>query len=245
MPDSRHFLVEFLRLARQFWCSEHKRTIRGAALLLAALTMLQMVMAVLLNRWSAGLFNALEQHSMTDLLTQVGKLAILFVCGIVLTGSHLFVKRNLMIYWRDWMTEHVFTRWMKDGAHYLISHLPGEHDNPDGRIAEDCRIATESAVGMAHSLFYSILMLVGFTQVLWSLSGVVTSTSDLSGSRLRPSGLDRDRVRGDRLLARLAGEPAPDRRHQPAAVGGGEFPRQSAGGAGEQPGHRPDPGRGL
>jgi len=136
--------------------------------------MLQMVMAVLLNRWSAGLFNALEQHSMTDLLTQVGKLAILFVCGIVLTGSHLFVKRNLMIYWRDWMTEHVFTRWMKDGAHYLISHLPGEHDNPDGRIAEDCRIATESAVGMAHSLFYSILMLVGFTQVLWSLSGVVT-----------------------------------------------------------------------
>jgi putative ATP-binding cassette transporter len=174
MPDSRHFLVQFLRLARLFWCSEQKRTIRGAALLLAALTMLQMVMAVLLNRWSAGLFNALEQHSMADLMTQVGKLAILFVCGIVLTGSHLFVKRNLMIYWRDWMTEYVFTRWMKDGAHYLISHLPGEHDNPDGRIAEDCRIATESAVGMAHSLFLSILMLAGFTKVLWSLSGVVT-----------------------------------------------------------------------
>ena len=62
MPDSRHFLVEILRLATQFWCSERKRTIRGAVLLLAALTMLQMVMAVLLNKWSAGLFDALEQH---------------------------------------------------------------------------------------------------------------------------------------------------------------------------------------
>jgi putative ATP-binding cassette transporter len=174
MPESRHFLVEFLRLAKQFWCSEQKRTIRGAALLLALLTMLQMVMAVLLNRWSAGLFDALEQHSMADLMTQIGKLTILFVCGMALTGSHLFVKRNLMISWRDWMTEYVFSRWMKNGAHYLISRLPGEHDNPDGRIAEDCRVATESAVTMAHSLFLSILMLIGFTKVLWSLSGVVT-----------------------------------------------------------------------
>jgi putative ATP-binding cassette transporter len=63
------------------------------------------------------------------------------------------VKRNLMISWRDWLTEHVFSRWMRAGRHYLISHLPGEHDNPDGRIAEDCRVATESAVSLAHSLF--------------------------------------------------------------------------------------------
>ena len=63
---------------------------------------------------------------------------------------------------------------MKAGRHYLISHLPGEHDNPDGRIAEDCRVAAESAVVLGHSLFYSILLLIGFTQVLWSRSGVVT-----------------------------------------------------------------------
>ena len=174
MPESRNFFVEFLRLTKQFWCSNRKVKIRGAASLLAVLTMLQMAMAVLFTQWSAGLFNALEQHSMRGLMVQVGLLVILFVADMILTGSHLVVKRNLQIYWRDWMTEYVFSRWMKAGRHYLISHLPGEHDNPDGRIAEDCRVAAESAVVLGHSLFYSVLLLIGFTQVLWSRSGVVT-----------------------------------------------------------------------
>ena len=174
MPQSRHFFAEFLRLTKQFWCSNRKLKIRGAVLLLAVLTVLQMVMAVLMTQWSAGLFNALEQHSMSGLMSQVVLLVVLLVADMVLTGSHLVIKRNLQIYWRDWITEHVFSCWMKDGRHYLISHLPGEHDNPDGRIAEDCRVAAESAVVLAHSLFYSILLLIGFTQVLWSRSGVVT-----------------------------------------------------------------------
>jgi vitamin B12/bleomycin/antimicrobial peptide transport system ATP-binding/permease protein len=173
MPKS-NFFIEFLRLTKQFWCSNRKLKIRGSTFLLAILTIMQMVMAVLFTEWNAGLFNALEQHSMRGLMIQIGMLAILLVTDMALTGSHLVIKRNLMIYWRDWLTEHVFSRWMNTGRHYLISHLPGEHDNPDGRIAEDCRIATESAVSLGHSLFYCILLLIGFTQVLWSRSGVVT-----------------------------------------------------------------------
>ncbi len=174
MRQSRPFLIEFLGLTRQFWCSDHKLKIRGAAFLLTALTVLQMVMAVLLTQWNAGLFNALEQHSMHDLVTQIGLLVILFFADMALTGSHLSIKRNLQIYWRDWLTEYTFSRWMKAGRHYLIGPMPGEHDNPDGRIAEDCRVAAESAVVLAHSLLYSVLLLIGFTRVLWSHSGVVT-----------------------------------------------------------------------
>ncbi|CAG1021469.1 partial Vitamin B12 transport ATP-binding protein BacA, partial [Patescibacteria group bacterium] len=40
--------------------------------------------------------------------------------------------------------------------------------------AEDCRIATESAIALGHSLFYCCLLLISFTEILWSLSGVVT-----------------------------------------------------------------------
>ena len=121
MPESKHFFIEFLRLTKQFWYSSRKLKIRGATFLLAILTTGQMVMAVLLTQWSAGLFNALEQHSMRGLVTQVGMLAILMVTDMALTGSHMVIKRNLQIYWRDWMTEHVFSRWMTAGRHYLIS----------------------------------------------------------------------------------------------------------------------------
>jgi putative ATP-binding cassette transporter len=48
-----------------------------------------------------------------------------------------------------------------------------DHDNPDGRIAEDIRIATEDAIALSHSLFYSILMLGSFTKILWDISGRV------------------------------------------------------------------------
>lgn len=171
MPEN--FFIEFLRLARRFWYGNRKLKIRSTILLLAALTVMQMVMALLLTQWSANLFNALEQHSMRGFFTQIGMLAILLVVDNITSGSHLVVKRHLQIYWRDWLTEYVASRWMKAGRHYLVAHLPGEHDNPDGRIAEDCRVATESAVVLGHSLFYSVLLLAGFTQVLWTRSGVI------------------------------------------------------------------------
>ncbi|MFN7332275.1 MAG: SbmA/BacA-like family transporter, partial [bacterium] len=49
--------------------------------------------------------------------------------------------------------------------------IPGDHANPDGRIAEDVRIATEVAIDLACSLFYCILLLITFVGILWSLSG--------------------------------------------------------------------------
>lgn len=174
MLKSRQFLFEFLRLTKDFWFSDKKLKIRTTVFLLVLLTIGQIIMAVLLTKWSADLFNALEQHSMHDLIRQIGILSILVIVHMALTGSHLSVKRNLMVSWREWLTDYVLSRWMNSGRHYLISPMPIEHDNPDGRIAEDCRVATEDAVSLGHSLFYSILMLVSFTKVLWSLSGVVT-----------------------------------------------------------------------
>lgn len=173
MPKSSGFFVQFLGLTRQFWCSTHKWKIRAITALLAILTLLQNAIALWLNQWNADLFDALEQHAMQALGAQVLILVLILITNMAVTGTHLVVKRKLQIWWRDWLTDYVFSRWMRDGRHYLISHLPGDHDNPDGRIAEDCRIATESAVSMGHSLFYSLFLLISFTQVLWSLSGVV------------------------------------------------------------------------
>lgn len=174
MPKTPNFFLEFLKITKLFWCCSRKVKVRTAFALLAVLTVMQMVMAILMTQWSAGLFNALERHSMKGFLIQVGLLSLLFVADMALNGSHLEVKRNLQMLWRTWLTDYVFSRWMENGRHYLIAHLPGEHDNPDGRIAEDCRIATESAVTLLHTLFYSSLLLVGFTQLLWSKSGVIT-----------------------------------------------------------------------
>ncbi|MCL7422636.1 MAG: ABC transporter ATP-binding protein/permease [Methylobacter sp.] len=174
MQGSSGFFIQFMRLAGPYWHSEDKAAIRKATLALIVLTIVQIAIAVIITEWSAALFDALEQHSMSGLLKQVGLLLLIFAASMTATALHLNVKRYLQIGWRDWLTKRVTGRWMIKGRHYQVTHIQtAEHDNPDGRIAEDVRIATENAIGLLHSLFYNLLLLISFTKILWTLSGVV------------------------------------------------------------------------
>lgn len=172
MQGQDGFFIQFLRLAGPFWNSENKAVIRKQALVLIVLTVLQMALAVIITEWSAALFNALEQHSMSGLFAQIGYLVLIFAASMAVTAMHMKVKRHLQIGWRSWLTERVIGQWMNKGRHYLVLHIQTmEHDNPDGRIAEDIRIATDEAITLFHSLFYSLLLLISFTSILWELSG--------------------------------------------------------------------------
>ena len=186
MHNAKGFFLQFIALAGPYWNSKDKAVIRKRALALIVLTIMQIVMAVLINAWSAALFDALEQHSMTGLIEQIGLLVLIFVAGILIISKHLTVKRSLQIGWRSWLTERVSSKWMDRGKQYQVIFMPGEHDNPDGRIAEDIRIVTEEAIQLLHSLFYSFLLLVSFTKILWTLSG--TLTFNLAGSEIQIHG---------------------------------------------------------
>ncbi|MGJ0486224.1 MAG: ABC transporter ATP-binding protein/permease [Methylomicrobium sp.] len=186
MLNAKGFFHQFIALAGPYWNSKDKAVIRKRAFALIVLTIMQIVMAVLINAWSAGLFDALEQHSMAGLLEQIGFLVLIFVAGILIISKHLMVKRNLQIGWRSWLTERVSSKWMDQGKQYQVIFMPGEHDNPDGRIAEDIRIVTEEAIQLLHSLFYSLLLLVSFTKILWTLSG--TLTFNFAGSEVQIHG---------------------------------------------------------
>jgi vitamin B12/bleomycin/antimicrobial peptide transport system ATP-binding/permease protein len=174
MQKKDSFFIQFMRLAGPFWNSENKFTIRTETALLIVLTLMQIGLAVFITQWNAALFDALEQRSMPGVKAQIGVLILIFAASITVTTAHLIVKRRLLIGWRTWLTKKVITKWMHKGHHYQITFMSqNDHDNPDGRIAEDIRIATEEALALCHSLFYSSLMLVSFTKILWDLSGRV------------------------------------------------------------------------
>ena len=126
---------------------------------------------MLINLWSERLFDALEQRSMDRLTTMIGLVGLIIVYNIVIVVLHLRVKRRLQMGWRDWLTRKLLEDWLRRGRHHQIAYMPGEHDNPDGRIAEDIRIATDVAVALAHSLLYSVLILGSFIDILLSVSG--------------------------------------------------------------------------
>ncbi|MCM2311399.1 MAG: ABC transporter ATP-binding protein/permease [Steroidobacteraceae bacterium] len=161
------------RLFGPYWSCERRDKVRGAALLLLALTMAQVGLAVWSNYWQRALFDALEQRTTQGVLVQVAVFAVIFALSIAVTAVHLMVKRWLQLDWRAWLTEQLVGRWLEDGRHYRLQFAAGRHDNPDQRIAEDIRIATETAIALAHTLVFSLLTLAVFVDILWSVSGSI------------------------------------------------------------------------
>jgi putative ATP-binding cassette transporter len=65
-------------------------------------------------------------------------------------------------------------RWLCDGRCYHLDLVGGPHSNPEGRIAEDARIATEAPVELAIGLTTAVLSAATFIVVLWTVGGAVT-----------------------------------------------------------------------
>ena len=162
-----------LRIGGAYWRSERKATIRTMSLLLFVLTVAQVGLSVWGNYWNRRLFDALEAHSVHRVLIQAGVFALIFASAIVVTAAHLIVKRWLQLDWRTWLTDRLIGSWLEGGRHYRLAFTPGEHDNPDQRIAENIHLATDLAIELLHTLVFSILSLVSYVDILWSVSGTM------------------------------------------------------------------------
>jgi putative ATP-binding cassette transporter len=173
MSDHGRFLWRFVLFALPFWSAEHKWMNRGRLALVAALTAAQVAVQVGLNSWSARLYNALEARHLDAFLGQIVTFVLLLLASLAVFSLSLYVRRRLQFAWRVWLTKTTLSVWMAEGRHYQLGLITGDHDNPDGRIAEDIRVTTESAVDLGQSLLYCIMLLVTFVDVLWTLSGVV------------------------------------------------------------------------
>ena len=78
--------------------------------------------------------------------------------------------------WRAWLTNSVVSRWLANGRYYQLNLVGGDHKNPEYRIAEDLRIATDSPVDFAAGVTSAFLSAATFIVVLWTIGGALTVT---------------------------------------------------------------------
>src|SRR5215475_5788039 len=174
MRDHANFAWRFILFALPFFSAEHKWRNRGRLALIAALTVAQVAVQVGLNSWSARLYNAIEGRHLEAFLELIATFVLLLAASILVFSITLYTKRRLQFAWRVWITRNTLSVWMAQGRHYQLGLIASEHDdNPDGRIAEDIRVTTESAVDLGQALFYCILLFGTFVTVLWRISGVI------------------------------------------------------------------------
>ncbi len=151
----------------------HRRVFAWSlTLALVVLTVAQAAVPVALNLWSQRLFDALEQRDFANLLHEAGVAVLIILANMLVMTVHLRAKRRLQVEWRGDLTRRILDQWMIRGRDYRVQRQGGL-DNPDGRIAEDVRVATETTVELGHSLLYCVLLLLSFAQILWGLSGTI------------------------------------------------------------------------
>ncbi|WP_165445725.1 ABC transporter ATP-binding protein/permease [Bradyrhizobium uaiense] len=135
-----------------------------------------------INVWNRAIFDAIEKR---DSATVFHLTAIFFplAIGSVLLGvGQVFGRMSIQRRWRAWLTNDVVSRWLASGRYYQLNLVDGDHKNPEYRIAEDLRIATDSPVDFIAGVTSALLSAVTFIVVLWTIGGALTLT--LGGSSI-------------------------------------------------------------
>ena len=147
---------------------------RGAAWLLTlgflGCLVVNTFVALAVNRWSKGFFDALQARASDGIIQSIFQLAILGAVTAVAAIATLQCRMRLQLGWRVWLTSNLVERWLQKGPgqERAISHSV---DNPEARIAEDGRMAVELFVDLAGGIVNIFLVSTSFIFVLWRVGG--------------------------------------------------------------------------
>src|SRR3954447_11806473 len=165
----------FWRTARGFWSAQNSWKVAWLmTVCLIALVIGQLIFQYQLNVWNRTIFDALEKKDSAVVLNQALLFVPLAAGSILVAVCVVYARMRMQRRWRAWLTEHTITRWLAKGRYYQLNVIEGDHKNPEARIAEDIRIATEQPVDFAVGILSAVLTSVTFMGVLWSVGGNLT-----------------------------------------------------------------------
>jgi putative ATP-binding cassette transporter len=173
----RLLLGRFWLSARGFW--RPPRGDRLAWLLTATIlltVLLYLAASYGMNVWNRAIFDALERRDGGTVLYLSLIYVPLLVASVAVMLLQVYARMTTQRRWRAWLNNHLLDRWLKNGRYYQLNLVGGDHQNPEYRIADDVRVATESPVEFATGLLTAVLSAVTFVLVLWTIGGALTFT---------------------------------------------------------------------
>ncbi|MCS3729448.1 ABC transporter ATP-binding protein/permease [Bradyrhizobium betae] len=175
-----YLLTRFWISARGFWGRSGDRLAWPFSIGLVVLIVLTVAFQYGINVWNRAIFDAIEKRDAASVFHLTAVFFPLAIGSIVLGVAQVFARMGIQRRWRAWLTNSVLTRWLTNGRYYQLNLVGGDHKNPEYRIAEDLRIATDSPVDFLAGVTSAMLSAVTFIVVLWTIGGALTVT--LGGS---------------------------------------------------------------
>lgn len=175
-----YLLTRFWISARGFWGRNGDRLAWLYSIGLGVLIVLTVGFQYGINVWNRAIFDAIEKREASTVFHLTAVFFPLAIGSIVLGVAQVFARMGIQRRWRAWLTASVLTRWLGNGRYYQLNLVSGDHKNPEYRIAEDLRVATDSPVDFLAGVTSALLSAVTFIVVLWTIGGALTVT--LAGS---------------------------------------------------------------
>jgi vitamin B12/bleomycin/antimicrobial peptide transport system ATP-binding/permease protein len=170
MANFKTTLKDFAGIAVPYFRSEDRWAGRVLLSAVIALQLFQVWLNVQFNTWYNTFYTALQNKDWNTFIWQIGVFSLLAAFFIVSAVYQLYLQQWLQIRWRNWLTQRYLGRWLGQGTHYRMRLKGDQADNPDQRIADDVREFVDNTLNIGIALLGSIVTLVSFVVILWTLS---------------------------------------------------------------------------
>ena len=164
------------RVLAQFWhllglCISGRGGKLGLVLFVAvvALKLAGVYATLRIISWTKDFYSALEAVDAKAALTQIGIFGIIVLLNSIRELSSQYLNKLVLIRWRKSLTEAVRDRWLRGKAYWRMADGSGV-DNPDQRIADDCRLFVSGMLSEALDLITNIVAIFSYVALLWQLS---------------------------------------------------------------------------
>jgi len=172
-PGQKYLISRYWQSASGFWRGSSAWVGWSLIALLTVVVAMQLMVQYWLNFWNRDFFNALEQKDATALLAQTLRFLPLAAASTALAIFSVWGRMTIQRKWREWLSKHLINYWLTNRRYRRLKFMKGEHRNPEYRIAEDARVATDSPIELALGLLTSLLTAITFIGILWRVGGAL------------------------------------------------------------------------
>jgi vitamin B12/bleomycin/antimicrobial peptide transport system ATP-binding/permease protein len=182
----QYLLARFWEAALGFWREGGGRSAWLLMVTVITIALVNLGLQYRLNVWHRAMFDALDKRDGSGVLYQSMIFFPLIFTSVSVAAAATYAKMTLQRRWRDWLNAHVLDQWLTSGRYYQLNLVPGDHSNPEYRMAEDLRVSVDAPVEFATGVFSAVISAITFIGVLWFIGGELTIP--VGGTMLRIPG---------------------------------------------------------
>lgn len=156
-----------------------KETRKKALLFLAASFLFELLgvsVFVVMNKWSNEFYTSLQNLDSKAFIKAIEFFILVLIYFMIVFAIKSVLQSRFALSWREYMTKQYLHKWLNNKAYYGNNFSNNMNENPDQRISEDIHSFTTNSINLTFGILNSIITLVSFTAILWSLSGVLSFT---------------------------------------------------------------------